>query len=152
MPRASLLVLVSALVTSCGPTDRDLAAVVSARIAAHPDTRTAEIRVAVNDGVARLTGMTSTREEQERAFEIASRTPGVEAVSTRLGIRDAVIADGVRRAFAADERLSRIPIAIDVSNSIVSLRSSETDDVNRKRAVGLAYGVYGVTEVVDLMK
>ena len=152
MTRASLLVLVSAFLASCGPTDRDLAAVVSAKIAAHPDTRSAEIRVAVNDGVARLTGMTSTREEQERAMEIASRTPGVEAVSTALGIRDAVIADAVRRAFAADERLSRIPIAIDVSDSIVSLRSSETDDVNRKRAVTLAYGVYGVTEVVDLMK
>jgi osmotically-inducible protein OsmY len=152
MPRASLLVLVSALVTSCGPTDRDLAAIVSAKIAAHPDTRSADIRVTVNDGVARLSGLTSTRAEQEGAMEIASRTPGVEAVSSGLGIRDAVIAEAVRRAFAADERLSRIPIAIDVSDSVVSLRSSETDDVIRQRAVGLAYGVYGVTEVVDLMK
>ena len=152
MPRGSLLVLLSALAASCGPSDGDLAAVASAAIATHPDTRTAEIRVAVNDGVARLTGMTSTREEQERALEIASRIPGIEAVSSGLGIRDAVIAEAVRRAFAADERLSRIPIAIDVSESVVSLRSSQTDDVNRKQAVALASGVYGVTEVVDLMK
>jgi osmotically-inducible protein OsmY len=144
--------MVVSLGSACGPSDRDLLAVVSAELATDPETRDAEIQVAVSGGVVRLFGGTNNRQEQTRAVEVTSGVTGVERVVNELRISDTAIARAVRSALAADPQIGRIPIVVEVSDGLVLLSSAATELADRKRAVALASRVEGVTRVGDLMR
>jgi osmotically-inducible protein OsmY len=154
MHRSIVLILVglTAWLGACAPSDRGLLAAVSAKVATDPSTRDANIEVSVEEGVVRLHGTTNDRDEQSRAMEMTAGVRGVERVVNDMRISDAAIADGVRRALAADPGIGHISIFVAVENGLVLLSSADTTAADRKQAVALASRIDGVTRVGDLMR
>ena len=98
-----------------------------------------------------LSGRTLSQEQQQRAIA-AARGRGIKLVVNRMSLTNTVLIDKVKQALAADEKIGKIPIDVDVEGTIVRLMSDKTNSDERERAVQVASAVEGVTQVEDRMK
>ena len=151
--RVSTLMLALVIVVSaaaCSRSDADVQSDVQKQLAA--DSTTAGLTVSVIQGVARISGVTQSKAQQDRASDIARAVKGVKVVESDMRIDDTALTDAVRKAIAADASLSDIPLRVEAHNGEVKLFSDKTNADQRAKLVEVTGAVYGVTHVEDDMK
>src|SRR5689334_8548671 len=115
----SLVLILGIVTTACSRSDTDVQAEVQKALAA--DSATAGITATVTDGVAKLSGITKTRAQQDRATDITRAIKGVKSVESAMQVDDAALTDEVKNAIAADESVRDIPLRIEVHSGEVKL-------------------------------
>lgn len=87
-----LISALSCLFISCGPkpvTDQDLTTAIQAKLYSNDATRSANIKVAVADGVVTLTGDVPTSDVALQATNAANSTAGIKSVNNQLTVDNA---------------------------------------------------------------
>jgi hypothetical protein len=76
------------LMIACGPkaSDQDLTTAIQAKLYANDATRSANVKVAVADGVVTLTGGVPTSDVALQAMNVANGTPGIKSVNNQLTV------------------------------------------------------------------
>jgi hyperosmotically inducible periplasmic protein len=141
------------------------------RIDTDTTLRKYDIRVAVQSGIATLTGDVATEAQKKAASRVAS-IDGVSRVKNDLRvaadtdrtltdrakqglskagdtITDAWITAKVRWFFVGEEALKGSDINVDTTAHVVTLKGTVKSAAGRTRAVALAKNTEGVTRVVD---
>jgi osmotically-inducible protein OsmY len=150
LPALLLALTLCITATACSRSDSDVQADLQKQLAA--DTATANLTATVTEGVARLSGVTKTKAQQDRALDIARSVKGVKEVQSAILMDDATLTDEVKKAIAADVAVNGIPLRVEVHQGEVKLFSDKTNSEQRARLVQVAGTVYGVTHVEDNMK
>ena len=145
-----LALVLSVAAGACSRPDADVQADLQRQLTA--DTATAGITATVTNGVARLSGVTQTKAQQDRAMDITRSVKGVKEVESAMRMDDAALAEAVKTAVAADEAVRGIPLRVEATNGEVRLFSDSTNADQRTRLMQVAGAVYGVTHVEDHMK
>jgi osmotically-inducible protein OsmY len=151
-PRLALVLalLFAIAATACARADADVQADLQQQLSA--DSATASITATVADGIARLSGVTQTQAQQDRALAIARSVKGVKEVDSAMRMDDAALTEAVQKAIAADQTVSAVPLRIEVRDGEVRLFSDKTNADQRTKLAQIAGAVYGVTHVEDNMK
>jgi osmotically-inducible protein OsmY len=144
--------LAIALITACRGVNGDVRHRALQALASDPATAQLPITLKVRSAVATVSGDVTTREEKKRALDIVSRTTGVLDVIDDLRIDDRIIVQNARRAFAADPLIKDVPVEITSDDGLLTLRSNQTNEDQRRRMVQIATAVDGVIDIVDDMK
>ena len=150
LKRLLFALLISLVTSGCSRSDTDVQTDLQRQLAA--DSATTGITVAVSQGVARLSGVTHSREQQDRALDIARSVKGVKEVESVMRLDDAALTDAVKKAIASDETVKAVPLTIEVRDGEVKLFSDRTNSDQRTRLTEIARTVYGVNHVEDNMK
>lgn len=150
LPALLLALTLCMAAAACSRSDSDVQADLQKQLAA--DTATATLTATVTDGVARLSGVTTTKAQQDRALDIARSVKGVKEVQAAMRVDDTALADDVKKAIAADASVGGIPLQVEVHEGEVKLFSDRTNSDQRAKLVQIAGTVYGVTHVEDNMK
>jgi osmotically-inducible protein OsmY len=109
--------------------------------------------VHVQDGVVRLSGRTTASHDvQLEAMRLVHSLDGVKVVVNEMWVGNDAIAEKVKAALAMDPQMAGVPIDVDARDGTVYLKSDQTNEAQRTRAVQIASAVEGVTRVEDLMK
>jgi osmotically-inducible protein OsmY len=150
--RAVAVAFVLASLAACGPSQAKIAANVKSQLAADPATSTSRIEVAMDNGVAHLSGEAETRAAEDRAVTVARGVPGVKDVVNELRLADAALVQEVKAALAADPMVGKIPIRVESTQGAVRLYSDQTNQTERTRIDQIARAVPSVLSVEDDMK
>ena len=150
--RLALLCVIAGLSLACAPSEDDIRRDVRAQLAANPTTASLGLSVSAENRVVYLSGKTATKEEQQRAMELARAVNGVKLVVNDMWINNAELANKVKAALAADALVGKIPIDVDANGPNVRLMSDQTNSDERTRAVQVASAVEEVKQVEDRMK
>ena len=150
--KLTLLCLIAGLSLACIPSEADIRRDVVAQLAANPSTASLGLSVSAENRVVYLTGKTATKEEQQRAIDLARAVRGVKLVVNQMWINNAALADKVKAAITADAVVGNIPIEVDANEGAVRLMSDQTNRDERARLVQIASAVEGVQRVEDQMK
>lgn len=136
------------------PGDEAIEKAAERELAADPSVDETDVAVTVTDGIVQLTGRVDDLLAKRRAEVLAESLRGVRAVSNRLRV-DAVaipglqLATAIESAYALDPAAESYEIDVAVADGHVTL-SGEVDSWPEKRlAVRIAEGVYGVRGVTD---
>ncbi|MBO6783736.1 MAG: BON domain-containing protein [Alphaproteobacteria bacterium] len=111
--------------------------------------------VAVDDGIASLSGTARTAIEFQLALQLLRSVPGIERIEPAVEVEDGpelpdpAIADAVAARLAWDIWTTDAPIDVSVSDAVVALEGSVFSPWIRTRASKLASGVPGV-DMVDI--
>ena len=143
--------LSAVLCFACVLSESDIRRDVRQRLDADQALAKLNLSIEVKNRVVYLSGRTLTQEQQQRAIA-AARGRGIKIVVNQMSLTNTVLIDKVKQALAADEKIGKIPIDVDVEGTIVRLMSDKTNSDERDRAVQVASAVEGVTQVEDRMK
>jgi osmotically-inducible protein OsmY len=143
--------LSAVLCVACVLSESEIRRDVRERLDADQELAKLDLSIEVKNRVVYLSGRTLTREQQQRAITAASGR-GIKLVVNRMSLTNVALIEKVKRALAADERVGKIPIDVDVEGTIVRLMSDQTNSDDRDQAVRVAGAVEGVTQVEDRMK
>ena len=146
------LVIAAGLAAGCAPTDAKMAAKAQSQLAVDPATSGLELKVAVANGVARISGPTRSGEQQDKALAIVAAIDGVTSTVDEMWIEDGALLETVRAAIKVDPELAVIPIDVQVTEGLVELTSSATNEPQRQRVVALVRGIRDVRGVENKMK
>ena len=125
------------------------------RLQKNPDLKNNAIGVAVNDGVATLTGTVDTQAEKSDAARLAL-VGGIIGVDNRLdvgskGVREAVSDSGltakIKGKLMEDEMTRFSDVSVTTNNGVVTLTGSVPDEQALKQVLSVARGSQGVTRV-----
>ena len=105
LPILLLALTLGITAAGCSRSDSDVQADLQKQLAA--DTATSGITATVTEGVARLSGVTKTKAQQDRALDIARSVKGVKEVQSTLRMDDATLADEVKKTIALYRKLFR---------------------------------------------
>jgi osmotically-inducible protein OsmY len=152
LARSVLICAAAALAIACGRSDSTLQTDTEARLAADPEIRDLGLSVTVQEGVVHLSGETRLRQQQDRAIEIARSVDGVTDVVNEMKSAGEPLERAVKEALARDPLVGSIPIDVEAQDADILLRSDQTNQEQRTRAVEIARQVEGVEAVEDLMK
>jgi osmotically-inducible protein OsmY len=147
-----LLCVIAGLSLACVPSEDEIRTEVRAQLAANPTTAPLGLSVSAERRVVHLSGKTATKEEQERALEVARAVSGVRFVVNDMWIYNAALVDKVKAALAADPMVGKIPIDVDAKGGSVRLTSDQTNQDERTRIVEITSKVEGVEQVEDHMR
>ena len=84
LPALLLALTLCMAAAACSRSDSDVQADLQKQLAA--DTATATLTATVTDGVARLSGVTTTKAQQDRALDIARSVKGVKEVQAAMRV------------------------------------------------------------------
>ena len=152
LARLFIVLIAGALLTACTHTDPSIQIAVDAQLAVDAITAPLSIDVSVSRGVVHLAGEATSRDQRNRAVEVARSVRGVKDVVDDMHLSDAAITATVKQMLAADPLVGKIPIEVVTTNGRTSLSSAQTGKEDRIRAVEIAKKVDGVTHVEDLMR
>ena len=144
--------LLASLTLACRGSDGDVRQAALAQLASDPATAQLPVTVKVRSGVLTLSGDISNRDEERRAIELVRRTPGVLDVINDLRIDDQIIVANLRAAFDADPLVQNVPVEITSVDGVLTLRSTQTNEAQRRRMIQISSSVDGVIDIVDDMK
>ena len=147
-----LLCVIAGLCVACIPSEEDIRTEVRAQLATDATTAALPLSVSAENRVVYLSGRTATKEEQQRAIQLAREVKGVKLVVNSMFVNNAELADKVKAALAADATVGKIPIEVDANGGFVRLMSDQTTRDERTRIVEIASAVEGVTQFEDRMK
>ena len=143
--------LSAVLCVGCVLSESEIRRNVRERLDADPEIAKLDLSIEVKNRVVYLSGRTLTPEQQQRAIADA-RGRGIKLVVNHMTLTNLALIEKVKQALAADERVGKIPIDVDVEGTIVRLMSDKTNSDDRDQAVRVASAVEGVTQVEDRMK
>ena len=145
-----------ALAQKAGPDQaQQQVAQIQMRLQKNPDLRNNAIGVAVNNGVATLTGTVDTQAEKSNAARLAL-VGGIVGVDNRLdvgskGVREAVSDSGltatIKGKLMEDEMTRFSDVSVTTNNGVVTLSGSVPDEEALRHVVSVASGAGGVTRV-----
>ncbi|MFO7905483.1 MAG: BON domain-containing protein [Pirellulaceae bacterium] len=136
-----------------GWTDADMQEAIENALVANPRLTSFDIVVAVENGVATLSGTVENLEAKRAAEEEAQDTLGVWRVKNYIRVRpsdartDAAIANDVRDALRRDPYVDRYDIGVNVYNGKVFLTGEVDSWYMKDLAEENAAGVRGVTDI-----
>ena len=108
-----------------------------------------------------LTGVVKTRQESQRAVQIATRETGVKSVRNNLQIgektwsesfNDKWLGSRIKAQLVAEPEIRSLNIDVDVHKGIVTLTGVVGDTYQKKRAMAIARATDGTRRVVDNLK
>jgi osmotically-inducible protein OsmY len=143
--------LSTVLGVACVLSESEIRRDVRERLDADQEIAKLNLSIEVKNRVVYLSGRTLTPEQQQRAIA-AARGRGIKLVVNHMSLTNTALIAKVKQALAADERVGKIPIEVDVEGTIVRLMSNQTNSDDRDQAVRVASSVEGVTQVEDRMK
>lgn len=126
-----------------------------------------DIKVAVKDGVATLSGTVENSVEKDLAGEIAKGVKGVEKIKNNIEIRsqdqaepsrlsgymdavnDAAIAAKIKSNLLWNKHTDGLDIRVDMDNGVATLTGTVKHGIQRDLAVQIAKNTSGVRRVVD---
>jgi hyperosmotically inducible protein len=146
------LCMIAGLSVACIPSEEDIRTEVRTRLATDPATQALPLSVSAEDRVVYLSGRTATKEQQQRALDLAREVKGVKLVVNDMFVNNAELADKVKAALAADATVGKVPIEVDANGGFVRLMSDQTNKDERTRIVEIASAVEGVEKVEDRMR
>jgi hyperosmotically inducible protein len=147
-----LLCVFAGLCMACVPSEDKIRTDVRAQLAADPATAALPLSVSAQNRVVYLSGRTATKEEQQRAIQLAREVKGVKLVVSDMFVNNAELVDKVKAALAADATVGKIPIEVDANGGFVRLMSDQTNRDERTRIVDITSKVEGVEQVEDRMR
>jgi len=112
-------------------------------------------------GNVTLTGVVKTRQESQRAVQIASHEAGVKSVRNNLQIgektwgesfNDKWLGSKIKSKLIAEPEIRSLNIDVDVHKGIVTLTGVVGDPYQKKRAMAIARATDGTRRVVDNLK
>lgn len=138
-------------------TDKQLQQDVTAELSWNPAINSAEIGVAVKDGVVTLSGQVGTYAEKIEAERAAVRVFGVKALAVEVDVHlagqstrtDSDIARSVENVLEWTTYLPNNAVKVMVENGIVTLSGNVHYQYQRQAAVGAICGLFGVKAVND---
>lgn len=121
------------------------------------------ITVTANAGVVTLTGEIADDTERAEALLLARTTEGVKRVEDNLTISaapapapstaaadtDATLADRIKAQLASDNQVKDAPIEVTAKSGVVLLQGTVPTRAAKERALTVARGIDGVTQVVE---
>ena len=129
------------------------------------------INVTSSGGVVTLNGEVADETERAQALLLARTTEGVTRVEDDLTIAaaaapataataataaapsgDEALSARVKSQLSSDARINRAPIEVTAKNGVVLLQGTVPSAAAKKRALALARGADGVTQVVDRIR
>ena len=120
-----------------------------------------QIDVDTVGGHVTLTGVVKTRQESQRAVQIADREAGVKSVRNNLQIgektwgesfNDKWLGSKIKSKLVAEPEIRSLNIDVDVHKGIVTLTGVVGDSYQKKRAMAIARATDGTRRVVDNLK
>ena len=120
-----------------------------------------QIDVDTVGGHVTLTGVVKTRQESQRAVQIAGREAGVKSVRNNLQIgektwgesfNDKWLVSKIKSKLVAEPEIRSLNIDVDVHKGIVTLTGVVGDPYQKKRAMAIARATDGTRRVVDNLK
>ena len=164
------LACAASLAIACsGAGDAGITTSVKSRLAADDTVKAYQINVDTENGVVTLTGTVATPVEESQAILVARNTDGVTDVVDAIMVRPADDARGttgseireaatdlgittaVKSKFLIDDHVGGLRIDVDTENGVVTLTGNVKSETERARAVELARGTDGVSDVNDRM-
>ena len=156
------------------PTDKTLSDRIDKRLDADVQLKKYNVDVAVDNGVATLTGTVATPGQRVRAGNLA-RIVGITKVDNKIVvdkdapttltektkdtlsktgevITDAWITTKVKAQFIGVDALKDSNINVDTANHVVTLKGTVITEAGRAKAIEIAKGTEGVTRVIDTLK
>ena len=145
---------------------------VAHRLETHATLRKYDIKVAVNGGVATLTGKVATQAQKNEAQQVATKVQGVTKVENQIQvdpnedkslgdrmksglskagetITDAWITTKIKWFYMFEDLLDDSEINVDTANKVVTLKGTVPTAAAKTRALELAKATEGVSRVVD---
>ena len=128
------------------------------------------IGVATDGGVVTLNGEVGDETERAEALLLARTTEGVKRVEDSLtvtagqpsaatstaaapaAVGDEALSARIRSQLSSDARIKGAPLDVSAKNGVVLLQGTVTTNAARQRALTLARGTDGVTQVVDRIR
>ena len=156
------------------PTDKTLSDRIDKRLDADVQLKKYNVDVAVDNGVATLTGTVATPGQRVRAGNLA-RIAGITKVDNKIVvdkdapttltqktkdavsktgevITDAWITTKVKAQFIGVDALKDSNINVDTADHVVTLKGTVMTEAGRAKAMEIARGTEGVTKVVDTLR
>jgi hyperosmotically inducible protein len=136
--------------------DSVITAKVKSAFVADKQVSALDIQVTTFKGVVQLSGFASSRQEIDRAVELAREVPGVKSVkndirrapqSTGAYLDDSAITAKVKSAFMADREVSALNINVETNGGVVQLSGFASGRQEIDQAIKLARNVQGVKSV-----
>jgi osmotically-inducible protein OsmY len=122
------------------------------------------INVTANGGVVALNGEVGDETERAEALLLARTTDGVARVEDNLTVTaaapaaaaapdpDEALTERVKSQLASDTKTKSAPIDVSAKSGVVLLEGTVTTSAAKQRAITLARGTDGVTQVVDRIR
>lgn len=149
----AVVCIVTVLSIACTVSDDDIRREVQAQLATMPAAANLTPSVDVQNGVVRLSGTTTaSHQAQVQAMRLARSVEGVKVVVNEMWTSNSALIETVKAALAMDPLVGGIPIEVEARGDTVYLKSDQTNEGQRTRAVQIASAVEGVNRVADLMK
>ena len=157
--------------TSQRPSNDTLKDRIEYRLETSPIVRKYDVKVDVDNNVAKLTGDVATEAQRTEASRLA-KIDGITQVDNQIkvnkdvdktledrsksgmrktgeAITDAWITTKVKWFFLGEDALKGSDINVDTANRVVTLKGTVASEAGRRRAIELAQHTDGVTKVVD---
>jgi len=150
--RLLFLCVIAGLGVACIPSEEDIRTEVRAQLAANPVTAPLGLSVSAQNRVVYVSGRTASKEEQQRAVELARAVKGVKLVVNDMWVNNVELVDKVKAALSADPMVGKIPIEVDANGGFVRLMSDQTNKDERTRIVEIASAIEGVEQIEDRMR
>ena len=120
-----------------------------------------QIDVDTVGGHVTLTGVVATREESNRAVQIARNVPAVKSVTNNIQIgersfgdvwTDNVISNKIKAKLIAEPEVRSLNIDVDVYLGVVTLTGIVSTKYQKDRAVQISRSTDGTVKVIDNLK
>jgi len=141
--------------------DATLSATVKTRLIEESDIPARKIDVDVLEGEVILTGVVDTREQKQKAVEIAGRVEGVRSVidNLQVGIKtigdsfnDKVLVTRINKDLFLEPEIRSFNIDVDADRGVVTLTGIVDAPANKLRVLSIARETPGTIRVVDNLK
>jgi osmotically-inducible protein OsmY len=149
----AVVCIATVLSAACTVSDDEIRRDVRAQLTTIPAVSNPPVSVDVQSGIVRLWGRTTASHDvQVQAMQLARSVNGVKVVVNEMWANNSDLSDKVRAALAVDPLVGGVPIEVDARGDTVYLKSNQTNEAQRTRAMQIASAVEGVNRVEDLMK
>lgn len=142
--------------------DSVIVAKVRSALLSTDDIKSFDIKVTANKGVVMLSGFVDNQAQIDRGIAVAGAIEGVKSIDNKLGqkegkqtvgnkVDDSVITTGVKSSLLGDPTMKSMDVSVTTRKGEVELSGFVDNDIQLARAVDVAKGVDGVTQVVNHM-
>jgi hyperosmotically inducible protein len=135
---------------------------VRSALLSNEDVKSFDIKVTANKGIVMLSGFVDSQAQINHGINVASTIEGVKSIDNKLSIKegkqtignkvdDSVITTGVKSALLGDTTMKSLDVSVTTRKGEVELSGFVDNDIQLARAMDVAKGIDGVTQVVNHM-
>jgi hyperosmotically inducible protein len=135
---------------------------VRSALLSNEDVKSFDIKVTANKGIVMLSGFVDSQAQINHGINVASTIEGVKSIDNKLSIKegkqtignkvdDSVITAGVKSALLSDATMKSLDVSVTTRKGEVELSGFVDNDIQLARAMEVAKGIDGVTQIVNHM-